>query len=534
MTKREFLEKARSVHGYKYNYIDLSDKIISNDIIKIELNGVIYTQRVVKHINMSRCPEKNTPRKTTDQFISEAKEVWGDKYDYSLTEYNGALKNVKIIYDGVVFEQIAGSHIGGMAVESNMNFDSFIKKSKEKWGNKYDYSLVEFISTNEKVKIIHNGIIYEQSPRNHLISSPEKIVRLKSSEDFITQCSIIHNNKYDYSKTKYISAKDKVIIICPVHGDFNQCANTHFMGGGCIECGYLTEREYKNRSNTEEFIIESKKVWGDKYDYSLAVYINAKTKIKIIYDGIIYEQLPGGHLKYPVEGYLDKDIFSQRSKNKWGDKYDYSLVNYIDCKDKVKIIYDGVIYEQTPHNHLTYAPEKILRKTEGEFIIESVKFHGDKYSYDKVTYINDKNKVIIICPEHGEFKQTPSVHLRSGCPHCGESKGEKEINNFLKKYNITFERQYTFSECKHINPLKFDFYIPSLRMCIEFDGQQHFEPIEYFGGIRAFELSKIRDKIKNDYCDENYINLIRIKYDQYDNIYKILWDNLKTYLKNIV
>ena len=94
MTRIEFLEKAHNQHGYKYKYIDLSDKLILSDRIIIEYNNVKYEQRVSKHL-MGKCPEKNTPPKTTEQFISESKEVWGNKYDYSLTEYKGALEKIK-------------------------------------------------------------------------------------------------------------------------------------------------------------------------------------------------------------------------------------------------------------------------------------------------------------------------------------------------------------------------------------------------------------------------------------------------------
>ena len=79
MTKEDFLLRARESHGYKYNYPNLNDKILSNDDIDIEYNGIIYRQKVVKHILLGRCPEKNTPIKTTEQFISEAKLIWFDK-----------------------------------------------------------------------------------------------------------------------------------------------------------------------------------------------------------------------------------------------------------------------------------------------------------------------------------------------------------------------------------------------------------------------------------------------------------------------
>jgi hypothetical protein len=350
MTKQEFLDRAREMHGYKYQYPTLSDKILSQDNIDIIYNGILYKQKVVKHILLGRCPEKNTPTKTTEQFIREAEEVWGKgKYDYSLTDYKGALKNIKVIYDGVVFEQTAVSHLRS-APELNMNQDWFIKKSHDKWGK---------------------------------------------------------------------------------------------------------------------------------------------------------------------------------------DRYDYSLVEYKDCKTKVKIIYKktGEIFEQTPTGHFAGAPENIrlsVRKTTEQFIKEANEVHDFKFYYEKTNYIKNQTKVIITCPVHGDFEQIPLAHLQgNGCVNCNESRGEKSVAKYLDKNNISYYRQHKFSDCKNVFQLPFDFYLPKYRTAIEFDGIQHYEPMEFFGGLEAYERLKKNDKIKSDYCEENYIDLIRIRYDQADRIFEILKESLK-------
>ena len=355
MTREEFLERARDKHGYKYEYPNLSEKVLSSDSIDILYKGVLYKQKVVKHILLGRCPEKNTPIKTTEQFIKEAKEIWGDKYDYSLVNYKGALRTIEVIYEGIVFEQIANSH-----------------------------------------------------------------------------------------------------------------------------------------------------------------------------------------LKYAPELNMNRDWFIKRAKDKWGDKYDYSLVEYKDCKKKVKIIYKktGEIFEQTPTLHLTNAPERLLvRKTTEQFIKEANIIHDFRFSYDKTNYIKNQIKVIINCPIHGDFEQRPLSHLQgNGCPNCSESKGEKIIAKYLDKNNISYYRQHKFDDCKNIFQLPFDFFIPKYRTCIEFDGKQHYEPADFFGGIEAFEKLKTNDRIKDDYCENNYIDLVRIKYDQLDNIESYLKEVFKyknnIYIKN--
>jgi very-short-patch-repair endonuclease len=535
MTKQEFLNKAHLIHGDKYIYLSLSDKVVSTDDILIDFNGIIYKQKVVKHL-IGRCPEKNTPTKTTEQFIKEATAVWGSKYDYSLTEYVNSSTKVKILYDNMIFEQDPLNHLRGVKVEYRLNKELFIKKAKEKWCDDYDYSLVhDFINGDEKVKIIHNETskIYEQSPYNHLKGRPEKSSEAlgRTTKDFIDECNIIHNFKYEYNKTIFNRRRDKVIITCPIHGDFEQVAGSHLLGMGCRFCGYDDKdyhtKQYEVKYTTAEFIQVAKEKWGNKYDYSLTEYVNSRTKIKIIYDGIVYEQFPMGHLKYPVEFNMNEEIFLIKAHRKWGDKYDYSLMDYKTTTDKIKIIYNGVIYEQAPNNHLNYAPELRNTQTLENFIECSKKIHGGKYTYDKSIYINRTTKMIITCPKHGDFEQKPGVHLKgSGCPVCNESRGESSIRKYLNINKIDFKTQKTFKGCQYVSLLKFDFYLPNHNICIEFDGIQHFEAFEFFGGEEALLKNMERDAIKNQYCTDNNIKLLRIEYDQIGDIENILKKNL--------
>jgi hypothetical protein len=163
MKKIEFLDRARETHGYKYNYIDLPFKIKLSDKINIELNGKLYSQTVSKHL-MGRCPEKNTLRKTTNEFISESKKIWRDKYDYSLVEYTGSLNTVKIIYDGVVYEQRASSHLEGMAPEFRKNEYSIIRDNFRNIENSISIDIEDFlnkydINFHQKYKI--NGVEFD-------------------------------------------------------------------------------------------------------------------------------------------------------------------------------------------------------------------------------------------------------------------------------------------------------------------------------------------------------------------------------------
>ena len=122
--------------------------------------------------------------------------------------------------------------------------------------------------------------------------------------------------------------------------------------------------------------------------------------------------------------------------------------------------------------------------------------------------------------------QSPKHHIKgSGCPICNESIGEKKIYNYLNKNNIYCIKQKRFNDCKDIYTLPFDFYIPSYNLCIEFDGSQHYMPIDVWGGIAAFKQIQKRDLIKTNYCKTNKINLLRIKYS--DNIIKSISEYFK-------
>ncbi|MFF2531517.1 zinc-ribbon domain-containing protein [Brevibacillus sp. NPDC058079] len=134
-------------------------------------------------------------------------------------------------------------------------------------------------------------------------------------------------------------------------------------------------------------------------------------------------------------------------------------------------------------------------------------------------------KVWWICEEGHEYRASPNNRTKkngSGCPICNQSKGEEKIKIFLMENQITYERQFTFADCRNINVLRFDFALfndkSELLALVEFDGLQHEKPIDFFGGVNGFTNIKMNDKIKNRYCKSNNIYLIRIKYDEIDLI----------------
>jgi hypothetical protein len=196
---------------------------------------------------------------------------------------------------------------------------------------------------------------------------------------------------------------------------------------------------------------------------------------------------------------FEEDItFSQRfpiKDEKWTNKnWNDEIIRYIHQIGK-KI--QGPTYDVLPNG---------LKDIE-KFI------HKNRYEYDYVDYKRCDIKIKIKCKIHGIFFQTPASHLSGkGCPLCLESQGELKIAEFLDSEKIKYEREKTFKDCRHKHNLFFDFYIPDFNISIEYDGKQHFGPVDYYGGFPSYNYLKKTDAIKNNYCLTNGIKLIRIPY----------------------
>jgi hypothetical protein len=237
---------------------------------------------------------------------------------------------------------------------------------------------------------------------------------------------------------------------------------------------------------------------------------------------------------------LTQEQFINKANQKHNSYYDYSLVKYINAVTKVKIIcLKHGEFDQQPNNHLFGQGcikcmgdnvGKARRSTTENFIKKAKEIHGIKYDYSLVNYKTGKDKVIIICPIHGEFLQTPYAHsspsMKQGCPFCKISKGEDEIEKFLIKNNIKYIREYKFDGC--INPntnkkLPFDFYIPHLNLIIEYHGEQHYKEFKnYFKAAGGLKGRQERDKIKKEFGFINNFNYIEISYKEFNQITTIL------------
>ena len=344
-------------------------------------------------------------------------------------------------------------------------------------GEKYDYSLIEGEpGTHTKVPIIcpTHGVFYKDFYHHiHRCGGcPACSNRERYTKDgFIKKLMTLkHCEKYSFEKTEYKRNKEKVIITCHEkdengleHGDFT-ISPGHLLGGeGCPKCRYI-KASAKNRRSLENVIDIAKKVHGDKYDYSLITeYKNDRTKYPIICPehGVFYQAF-NNHIKgkqgCPICGRAKCDRERALTLEEW--------------KTKANLV------------------------------------HSEKYDYSLVDYVNGKNRVKIICPEHGVFEQIAGNHLfGAGCPLCfkDKSKVEKEIFEYVS--SLLPGVKINQNDRTIISPREIDVFIPSLKIGFEMNG--------LIWHSEKFNEERDYHKKKTDACESLGIKLIQIFDDEW-------------------
>ena len=287
-----------------------------------------------------------------------------------------------------------------------LNTEKVIERFRSKHGDLYDYSMFEYCGMHNKSKIIckiHG--VFEQEPHSHLKGQGCPICgklrriekRFDNRETFIEKARNKHGDKYNYDKVVYKSSYDYVCITCPKHGDFMQTPNTHLNGRGCPKC-YEERRSEVNRKDFSVFLNEMKELYGDRYDFNNYDYVNNRKRSALICNrhGIFY-----------------------RNPN--------DLLNGKHCPKCMK----------------EERKERSMIKNGNSFIEKAIEVHGDRYSYDKVKYVDCFTPVEITCKKHGSFFQRPTYHLcGNGCQKCANeiisSMAESEICEYLESCNISF------------------------------------------------------------------------------------------------
>jgi hypothetical protein len=362
----------------------------------------------------------------------------------------------------------------------------FIEECKIKHGERYDYSEARYTGFGEKVKIIcrEHGPFWQRAV-THLKGAGCLAcsgILQKTTDEFVKEAKSVHGDAYDYSKTRYRSRTKKVTIICPKHGEFKQRAACHLKGCGCSLCSGVKQL------TTEEFVARSRQVHGGKYHYSKVVYTTSDKRVVI-------------------------------TCPKHGD-FEQQAVSHLQGCDCPKCAFQAGIEKRT--------------LTKDEFVDKAINVHGNKYQYHKANYVNMGTKVVIVCPKHGDFEQCPQnhVHATASCPKCRESKGETKVRMYLENAGITYKYNHRFSTCRNVKPLPFDFVIwhNGKLFLVEYQGKQHYVPVPQWHGDAAqdeFEKVVERDRIKEEWCKQRNIPLLKIPYWKSKDLHNMMDTFLK-------
>lgn len=308
------------------------------------------------------------------------------------------------------------------------------------------------------------------------------------------------------------------------------------------------------RKTTQEFKEEVFNIVGNEYDV-LSEYINNKEKILIKHNSEICNNnewwiKPNNFLscnqRCPICSKIKADeshrkdmtMIIEEIKSVHGEEYDVNLDNYINNKSKIDITHKncGHKFESTLNNFLSkkstcpicaYKTRKEKTKLNINHVREVIKnITNGEYELVSTEYINNSIPLAIRHTECGDIFYVSFGNFTNGgvrCPCISTSKGELRIQEILKSFNIDFETQYMFDDCVGIKRrMPFDFYLEQFNLCIEYQGRQHYEPVDIFGGQEQFEIQVNNDNIKRNYCKNNNIELLEIPHWDFDNLENIL------------
>lgn len=295
-------------------------------------------------------------------------------------------------------------------------------------------------------------------------------------EEFIKKSNIAHNFKYNYDKSIYINKQTKVIVICPEHGDFEVTPGAHYiLKSGCPECAKISRSKTKSKG-LEKFIKQANLKWNSFYNYSKVNYINNYTKVEII---------------CPIHGSFFKDPRSHIDPQRYGGCQSCS-------KERLSKIISKV-QQQKP------------KGTNREAFIDYCNgIHNNKYSYDKMNYVNMMTPIEIICPIHGTFTQHPINHYQGkGCPECGKhifkSKGEIEVREYIKSI---YSGEIISNDRIQLGGKELDIYLPELKLAFEYDGTYWHDEASI----------KVKNPTKAEYAaNKNYVDTQISTISQFDS-----------------
>lgn len=366
-------------------------------------------------------------------------------------------------------------------------------------------------------------------------------VRLKREIAWKQKAKEIHSDKYDYSESVYHGSEQPIMVRCKEHGLFEiKAAYLHTRKIRPVGCPYCLKEPKYTIDDVREFVEKKSK---GKWKVLSSEYSNNKRpldcecsvhgKFRISWSSL----LQGKGCRYC--GIEHRALLNRKS-----DSEIRQLIQEADVYNQVILLdnedYAGVkvkhIFKCPEHGEYISTPENVLlglkngnsccpicrnlkcserlRRDKEDVITQMSHVHNGLYEYDLNTYVDMKTKIKMVCKLHGEFWQTPQVHLSGcGCPVCRSSRLEKSVADYCKSHGIRYIPQW---KPDWLKPLRCDFYLPDYDAVIECQGLQHFEPIDFYGGIKQFNKRQKADNKKLTLCLEHGIKVFYFSDTQYD------------------
>jgi len=439
----------------------------------------------------------STRRKTKEEFIQDAKKVWGNQYDYSQVDYvnNKTKVVIRCKKHNVTFEQRPFDHVvmkqrrcpqcqeeikEKVRMRRATGTEEFVRRAKEKFGDRFDYSEVEYVNSNTPVKItcVKGGHgAFMMRPHTHLTSTygcrkcgleaTAKSQRT-SKNMFLERAQQQFGFKFDYSQMRYTDYNSPVTIICKEHGKLEITPFLHLLypSGGCKECRKEIQSASIRKMTTEQFVEEAVSLHGVKYDYSNAKYTSygRPVSLRCLRHNLVFDVSPESHLKgkgCPLCEQEEIAMYEEGKNEAIQRRCDYRKIQEEKRKRSKEII------QGRPSKNYTW----------DVFVGTAKLIHGDDYDYRFVEkeFVNTLTPVTIICKRHGAFLQKPRKHLLGqGCPRCiGRL---RTTESFIEEAEEVHKGHYYYDKVKFVD------YATPVTITCKIHGDFKMRPLKHLRG----------------------------------------------------
>ena len=560
-TTEQFKKEVFDLVGDDYEV--LGEYVNNHTYIPMRHNvcGHEYPVRPSKFIIGRRCPKCfGTCKKTTEQFKLEVFKLVGHEYEV-MDEYIDNKTNITMRHNVCGYEYpvkpnkfLIGRRCPKCYRKHQKTTEQFKQELFNRSGDEYEV-LGEYINYDTGIRVRHKECGHEWEPTPHSLLSKKsfcpnctKNIR-KDTKSFKQEVFELVGDEYEVLG-EYVNNKTKIEVMHrPCGRKYSIEPNNFLRGNGRCLC--VSQRK---RRGTETFKQEIMELVGDEYEV-LSEFVYSDDYVVMRHNklgcGYVWNVTPSNFIhsktrcpKCAKRIKRDTESFKQEVFELVGDEYEV-LSEYITANDDITIEHKkcGHIWTTTPSrftNNKSRCPICFgtPQKTTEQFKKEVYDLVGNEYTvlgeyetaHKDITMIHNK------CGYKWEITPNQFINKGSRCPQCNESKGEEAVRRYLESINQSYEIQHIFTDLRtaKTGAPKFDFYLKEMNAIIEFDGIQHFRPVERFNGKKGFQSTHRCDLIKTAYCEKKNILLLRIRFDQMKSIPEMINDLLENpdfYLK---